>query len=111
MDPKNDLPHLSWRVLWRAPVRALFVGALAAVVAGFFGAVGGSILAFFGGAPWVCVSSWSMRGAAAGLAAGAIVGALSGVYHVEKHALQTRSFRPSNRPARKVHQTAGTREF
>jgi hypothetical protein len=82
MYPKKDLFRSSWTVLWRVPVRALFVGALAAVAAGLFGVVCGSFLGLAMGSVWVGAASWGIRGAFAGLAAGAIVGAMSGVYHV-----------------------------
>jgi hypothetical protein len=88
MYPKKELFRSSWMVLWRVPLRALVMGALAAVAAGLFGAVWGSLLGLATGAPWVCAVSWGTRGALAGLAAGAIVGALSGVYHVEEVAQQ-----------------------
>jgi hypothetical protein len=88
MYPKKDLFRSSWMVLWRVPVRALVMGALAAVAAGLFGAVCGSLLGLATGSLWVCAVSWGIRGALAGLAAGAIVGALSGVYHVEEAAQQ-----------------------
>jgi hypothetical protein len=98
MYPKKDLFRSSWMVLWRVPVRALFVGALAAAAAGLFGAVCGSFLGLAMGSVWVGAASWGIRGAFAGLAAGAIVGALSGVYHVEESARQTISSRPSSPP-------------
>jgi hypothetical protein len=96
--PKKDLYRSSWMVLWRVPVRALFVGALAAVAAGLFGAVCGSLLGLATGSLWVCAVSWGIRGSLAGLAAGAIVGAMSGVYHVEEPAQQAGAPRPSSPP-------------
>jgi hypothetical protein len=91
---KKDLFRSSWMVLWRIPVRALFLGVLAAIAAGLFGAVCGSLLGLATGSLWVCAASWGIRGALAGLAAGAIVGALSGVYHVDEPAQQTVASRP-----------------
>jgi hypothetical protein len=96
MYPKKDLPRSSWMMLWRVPVRALLVGALAAVAAGLFGAACGSLLGLATGALWVCAVAWGIRGALAGLAAGAIVGALSGVYHVEAPVQHSEKSRPSS---------------
>lgn len=84
MSQKQYRPQNAWKVLWRAPVRALLLGVLASAAGGLFAASCAALLCLAAGFPWTYAAWWGLRGAFAGLAAGAIIGAVSGFYHVEE---------------------------
>ncbi len=67
-------------------MRALLLGAAAAVVGGAFGVVCAGVLCLSDGLQWAFAGWCGLRGAFAGLVAGAIMGAASGIYHVEEPA-------------------------